>query len=177
MPDWKPANLKAQFNSAQKKGWIDAFKGAGEKYSYPAALLMAIASRETNMQNIIGDGGHGYGIMQIDVRSFPDWCHSGVWHDAKAGIMKGALVLHTKQEQVRHSQGTKLKIGNTAFTGTANLAAADLLHISVAAYNSGLWAYYSFVKFSDPDRKTTGHDYSKDVFARQAHFETYLKSA
>jgi hypothetical protein len=41
-------------------------------------ILMAIASRETNMRNIIGDGGHGYGIMQIDDRSFPEWCNSGL---------------------------------------------------------------------------------------------------
>lgn len=36
---------------------------------------MAIASRETNMHNVVGDGGHGYGIMQIDDRNFPE----GLW--------------------------------------------------------------------------------------------------
>ena len=46
------------------------FKTAAERYQLPPEILLAIASRETNMRNIIGDGGHGYGIMQIDDRSF-----------------------------------------------------------------------------------------------------------
>ncbi len=68
---------------------------------------MAIASRETNMRNIVGDGGHGYGIMQIDDRSYPDWCHSGLWKDATAGIQKGASVLDAKRETIRDGQGRK----------------------------------------------------------------------
>ena len=67
--------------------------------------FVAIASRETNMRNIIGDGGHGYGIMQIDDRSFPEWTNSGLWKDVSAAIQKGALVLHSKQQTIRNGQG------------------------------------------------------------------------
>jgi hypothetical protein len=66
-------------------------RSAAERYQLPPEILLAIASRETNMRNIIGDGGHGYGIMQIDDRSFPEWCNSGLWKDVNAAIQKGAL--------------------------------------------------------------------------------------
>src|SRR5690242_12091466 len=46
---------------------------------------MGIASRESKVRNIIGDGGDGYDIMQIDDRSFPECCHSGLWKNV-AGI-------------------------------------------------------------------------------------------
>jgi hypothetical protein len=170
MASWTEKNLKSQFKLAQDNGWIAVFRKAGKDYDFPAAIVMAIASRETNMKNIIGDGGHGYGIMQIDDRSFPDWCHSGIWKDAKAGIIKGATVLDSKRESIRLGQGKKLKVGGVSFTGKSGLTAAELLQTSLAAYNSGLWAYYSLSKFGDPDRKTTGKDYSRDTLARAAVF-------
>jgi hypothetical protein len=56
-------DLARQFERAKQNGWIRFFKDAAKRYQFPRNLL-AIASRETNMRNIIGDGGHGYGIMQ-----------------------------------------------------------------------------------------------------------------
>jgi soluble lytic murein transglycosylase-like protein len=78
MTGWAEEDLRRQFQRAKKNGWLQTFKKAAEKYDFPPEVLLAIASRETNMRNIIGDGGHGYGIMQIDDRSFPEWCHSGL---------------------------------------------------------------------------------------------------
>src|SRR6478752_8426300 len=77
MANWTENDLKRQFERAKKNGWIKTFKSAAATYQFPPEVLMAIASRETNMRNIIGDGGHGYGLMQIDDRSFPEWCNSG----------------------------------------------------------------------------------------------------
>lgn len=37
----------------------------------PPKLLYAVGSRETNLTNEIGDGGHGFGIWQRDNRSHP----------------------------------------------------------------------------------------------------------
>ena len=98
MANWTENDLKRQFERAKKNGWIKTFKSAAATYQFPPEVLMAIASRETNMRNIIGDGGHGYGLVQIDDRSFPEWCNSGLWKDPLAGIHKGALVLHSKQQ-------------------------------------------------------------------------------
>jgi hypothetical protein len=125
------------------------------------------------MRNIVGDGGHGYGIMQIDDRAFPEWVHSGLWKDAAAGVQKGALVLDGKREAIRLGQGKSLKVAGYGFTGVM-LSPTELLRTAVAAYNSGLWAYYSISKTGDPDARTTGKDYSKDVLARQKVFESLL---
>jgi hypothetical protein len=35
----------------------------------PRWLLYAVGSRETNLRDVVGDGGHGHGIFQLDDRS------------------------------------------------------------------------------------------------------------
>ena len=174
--DWQPHHMKAQFKLAVKNGWVDAFEEAAAKRGFPVAVLMAIASRETNMRNIIGDGGHGYGLMQIDDRSFADWCKSGAWKEGAQGIAMGALVLDQKRTQIEQGKGKKLKVGNTSFTG-ANFTDAELLQIAVAAYNSGLRSYMNFSLNGNPDKGTTGHDYSADVMNRSERFKALLASA
>jgi len=39
------------------------------EYRLPPWLLFAVGSRETNLTNEVGDGGHGYGVWQLDNRS------------------------------------------------------------------------------------------------------------
>ena len=59
----------------------------------------------------------------------------------------------------------------------AVLGAAALrmtLTTAVAAYNSGLWAYYDLSKTGDPDRHTTGRDYSADTIRRAQVFRKFL---
>jgi len=175
MTSWTEEDLRRQFQRAKKNRWLQTFKKTSEKYGFPPELVMAIASRETNMRNIIGDGGHGYGIMQIDDRSFPEWCHSGLWKDVSAGIQKGALVLQSKLETIRNGQGKRLSVGGKSFTGKKNLTKAELLTTATAAYNSGLWAYYDLSKTGDPDRHTTGRDYSTDTLRRAQVFRKLLR--
>ncbi len=86
MPDWTANDLTREFGVARRSGWIDAFDAAAKDYLFPVGLLLAIASRETNMRSIVGDGGHGYGLMQIDDRSCPHWCHSGGWNNVAGCI-------------------------------------------------------------------------------------------
>jgi Transglycosylase SLT domain len=174
MANWTERGLTKQFERVKKNGWIRFFKSAAERYQFPPEILLAIASCETNMRNIIGDGGHGYGIMQIDDRSFPEWCNSGLWKDVNASIQKGALVLHSKQQTIRNGQGKRLKVGSTPFVGKAHLSKDELLRTAIAAYNSGLRAYYNLTRHGDPDRRTTGRDYSKDVLKRAQVFRKLL---
>jgi hypothetical protein len=174
MANWTKVDLQREFQLAADNGWIADFQQAATDYAFPVEVLVAIASRESDMRNIVGDGGHGFGIMQIDDRSFPDWCHSGAWKDAGAGIQRGALVLDSKREQVRSGQGKNLSVGGVAFQGVANLADEDLLRIAVAAYNCGLWAYCSFSQEGDPDLKSTQGDYSADTLLRASVFRELL---
>jgi hypothetical protein len=41
-----------------------------QAYGLPSALLFAVGSRETNLTNEVGDGGHGWGVWQRDNRSW-----------------------------------------------------------------------------------------------------------
>ena len=44
-------------------------------HGLPRMMLFAIGSRETNLTNEVGDGGHGHGVWQLDDR----------WHQRRAG--------------------------------------------------------------------------------------------
>lgn len=174
--NWTNDDLKNQFNRVKANGWLTAFQKAGTDYSFPVEVLLGIASRETNMQNIVGDGDHGFGIMQIDIGSYGDWCTSGAWKDVGASIQKGALVLNSKRDQIRSGQGQNLTIGHQNFVGGDGLTDDQLLRISIAAYNAGLWAYYGFSVDGNPDEKTTQGNYSADTLRRAAVFKTLLSS-
>ena len=169
--------LDQQFAYAKAQGWLPAFAQAAKDYDLPEALLMAIASRETNMRNIVGDGGHGYGLMQIDIRSFPEWVSSGAWHYAAQVIEKGAQVLDQKLTQIRAGVGKSLHIGGTSFIGHPFSSQEDELRCATAAYNAGLWPFYCHSTGKPIDSMTTGHNYSTDVWQRRALFEALLRDS
>jgi Transglycosylase SLT domain len=173
--------LKA-FDRADELGWISFFREAARENNFEPELLMAIGYRETHLDpkylKVPGDNGHGYGLMQIDNRSFPEWVNSGAWKNAKPCIDKGAEVLDSKRTEIQKGIGEKLTLKTLAgvayeFEGK-QITGADLLRVTVAAYNCGLWAYYHFSKGNDVDRGTRGQDYSKDVLAKAARFKPLL---
>lgn len=169
--------IQREFAYAKAQGWLALFAQAASLYNFSTALLMGIASRETNMKNIEGDfqGGsyHGYGLMQIDIGSYPEFCRSGEWRDVGKSIHMGALVLNSKQIQIHDGIGKQLRVKSTVFTGES-IDGGNLNRTAVAAYNAGLWAYYSMTAYGDPDRFTTGHNYSADVISRMAQFSICL---
>ena len=67
-----PKQLKGQLESARRGGLLAACAAEG-KAGLPPALLLAIASRETNCTDILGDGGHGRGYFQIDDGAHGEW--------------------------------------------------------------------------------------------------------
>lgn len=135
------------------------FESAGSKYGIDPALLAGIASRETNVQNIIGDGGHGHGLMQIDDRSHGLFTSSPLALNEAANIDYGAGVLHSYYRQAL-SRG---------------LSGAAALRAAVAGYNAGAGRCIAAVLAGhDPDVYTTGHDYSRDVLDRAAAIRAAL---
>jgi hypothetical protein len=174
--------IRKAYDRADELGWIPYFRDAAEANDFAPELLMAIGYRETNLNpkylKVAGDNGHGYGLMQIDNRSFAEWVNSGKWKKAQECIDKGAEVLSSKRKEIQDSIGEKLTVKTLAGTSYEfegkQIAGADLLRVTVAAYNCGLWAYYHFSKGHDVDRGTTGQDYSKDVLAKAARFKPLL---
>lgn len=151
--------LVQQFNRARANGWIEFFAEGAQRFNWPTALLMAIASRETNMRNILGDGGHGHGIMQIDDRSFPDFTSSGRWRVPRLNILKGAEVLSGKRQ----------------FLSRRGVAGETLMRASVAAYNGGEGRVIrAITRGLSVDSVTTQRNYSADVLARAAVFRELL---
>lgn len=154
---WTRLALKQQFERVTASHWLPYFQTAALDYGIPVHVLLGVASRETNCRNIIGDGGHGHGIMQIDDRSYPAWCNRGIWKDVGESIRMGAYVLAEKRRQISPS-----------------IPVEDRLKVALAAYNAGtrhiIHDYFSGVV----DRHTTGQDYSKDVLKRAEVFKELL---
>ena len=69
-----PQDLLAQYQRANRD-W-PFITDTNTRYGFPPCLLHAVASRETNMRNIRGDGGHGHGVFQLDDR----------WHQIPPGF-------------------------------------------------------------------------------------------
>jgi peptidoglycan hydrolase-like protein with peptidoglycan-binding domain len=140
----------AQADLPSLKKYKDAFAAAGAKHGLPPALLAAIASRESRAGAVLdsrgrGDGGNGFGLMQIDFRYHTPkgGPHSAQHIDQAAGILKGML--------------NEVKRNHPDWTPEQQLRGA------VAAYNSGTG---NVKTLSGMDRGTTGNDYSNDVWAR-----------
>jgi len=150
----------------------------GESDGIGAALLLALGSRETNMRNIAGDGGHGRGWLQIDDRFHREFlathrgCDSGSFtptHDSAAA--NGRVPTLTA--------GTIYAIGllraNMRFARSNGVPEAKVLRFAVAAYNAGAAGALAGLEEGDVDGRTTGRDYSKDVFARKAAIARILE--
>lgn len=173
--------FQIEFARAKASGWIDAFAAAGAPYGYSSALLMGLASRETNMKNMAGDFhdgiAHGYGLLQVDIGTDREFCLSGAWHDPLQSIKRGVAILHAKQIEIENGMGRTLFIRTAAKTYSfvgAQLSAGDENRTTIAAYNGGLWAYYGMTVHGNPDIYTTQHNYSADVISRMGQFATLL---
>lgn len=172
-------DLRHQYERARANGWLPHFVEAGRAWRLPAALLLAVASRETNVRNIKGDyrGGqyHGYSLMQLDIGSHRAWIDSGAWRAPRQAIHKGAQALAEKRAECIAALGRRVRSGSASVLVPPALAEADLLRCAVAAYNTGTArALSGFVRYGDPDRFTTGRDYSRMVLARAHTFESFL---
>lgn len=171
-------HLKSQHDQVKARGWWAYLEEAVSRF-FPEippvdpALLFAIGSRETNWNPEYlerpGDNGHGFGLMQIDIRSFADWVASGAWHDPRECTLKGAEVLRAKYDDALALEGKPIKRtsgGRTFSVIGIPLTVQDRVRVAVASYNSGRWAYYHASKGRSPDRGSTGGDYSADVLER-----------
>ena len=156
MLNWTEADLTDQFRDAAATGWLPYFETAAHQTGLPIELLLGVASRETNIRNIKGDlrNGiyHGYGVMQVDIGTQPDFCRTWTAGEAQGSIHCGAQVLAGKRNYLAHRGITDLKA-------------------VAAAYNTGEGNVFRSIRAgADPDRTTSGGDYGFDVLARTEIF-------
>lgn len=102
---------------------------------------------------------HGFGYMQIDVKSYPDFVNSGDWQDPHKTFLKAIEVLDEKRNYiVAHTSGLGNEILDRATT---------------AAYNCGQGNVMGALRGKkDIDTYTFNHDYSSEVWRFRSIYHT-----
>jgi hypothetical protein len=154
--NWTEADLRRQLQHAVSSGWMPCFDAVAQGSHFEIEFLLAIASRETNLRNIKGDfrdgEWHGFGMMQVDIRTAPEFCCGWTPDQVEGSIEHGGKILAEKRASLATKGITDLKSIAAAY----NPGAANVIH----SHQAGL----------DADRTTTGHDYGSDVIARMGSF-------
>lgn len=132
-------------------------------------LLVALGTRETNLTNVVShSGGRDRGVFQINVdyhraalERLPG-CPSGAWtpepgrNAAEDGYVPtlhdGAVVAYMI-----------LVNGHKYALNTLGLRGGAAIRFALAAYNAGVGGAQSGQQQGDPDKFTTGSNYSSDV--------------
>lgn len=178
MANWSVKDLTNQYNRAKRLGWLPHVADAASAFGHTPWDLLAVGSRESNLDpkylRITGDHGNGFGPWQVDKRYFPEWTRTDAWKDPREAVFKGADILARKRQEILDTKGKRQTVtsrsgSKATFTGKP-FTHEQLRLISFAAYNSGMWAYYHFSQSGNPDRGTTGKDYSADVNQRSKVF-------
>lgn len=116
-------------------------------YKLPQFLLYAVASRETNMTNEVGDGGHGHGMFQLDDR----------WHKIPDGFDSDVNL--------------QAKTAANMLQGLINVFPGDL-KAAVSSYNTGVNnARAGIHDTGNSDAYTAGGDYGGDVLGRMQYLQ------
>lgn len=121
------------------------FAAIEAQHELPYMLLFAVASRETNMTNEVGDNGHGHGMFQLDDRS----------HTIPPGFDSNVVVQAT-------TAAGMLKSLITHYNGNVLYAAC--------AYNCGIGGTDSGIRLhSNPEYNTAHGNYGTDVINRMMY--------
>lgn len=158
---------------------VDELARRGAPDFIGVALILAIGLRETWLQNIAGDGGHGRGWLQMDDRSQTAWlrqhagCRSGSWefaHGHRAlehGYVPGLTASTAHAIDLLH--------GNYNFLRQHGLSTAHAERGAVAAYNCGAGNALAGFRRGSVDAYTTGRDYAAWVTGTKPIVVTELK--
>jgi peptidoglycan hydrolase-like protein with peptidoglycan-binding domain len=154
------AELKREQKVARGNGWDAVCREAEREKSLPAGILLAVASRETGMADVVGDSGHGRGLFQIDDRSWKEWltAHGAAGPGQTPPVGDAARLAAAYLSE------------NLAFGRKNGVASADLLKFALSAYNAGAGGAIRGYREGDSDLHTTGGDYGRDVLGRLAGF-------
>lgn len=144
-------------------------------------LILAIGVRESDLRNIVGDGGHGRGFLQIDDRYHDEWlasvqgCRDGEWKRsyesaAPAGRVPPLVPMARYAVHLLH--------GNLAYAKRNGVPKRKQVPFAVAAYNCGAGgALAGWREDDNPDKYTTGGNYAADVLKMRAEANRWLKRA
>ena len=161
-------DIAMELRRLRNTGFDVKLKARADANGLLPSYFFAIASRETNCVNELGDFqdgvAHGVGIVQIDIqheiaRIARD---SGSWRtDPDPLIAFGAQLL-----------AACIAAAARAFP---NLGENEHLKIAASGYNCGIQGAISAAQGGgDSDAPTTGQNYGQDVMARMALFDQLM---
>jgi hypothetical protein len=167
MPTPSKAILLKQLQGLRNTGFDQKLNQFADQHGLETPFFFAIASRETNCTNILGDfqhgEAHGVGIVQIDIQHkiALDARNSGSWKTNPDPLIDfGAQIL---QNNIARAQEK-----------FPDLEVPQQLKIASSGYNCGIERAVKGAQQGDSDKFTTGHDYGRDVLARMAIFEELI---
>lgn len=157
-------DVGAQLEAAREAGIVDICLEAERQAKLPRGLLLAIASRESRCRDVVGDGGHGRGLFQIDDRYHGEWLAR---HGA--GAPGGTPPVGDAGEYAAGLLVTGLDYGRRN-----GVRASDLLKFAASAYNAGAAGALRGYRRGDSDLETASRDYGADVLERLGVVQRWL---
>ena len=159
--------LRNELQRLRNSGFAVKLEQQATAKGFSASFFFAIASRETNCVNELGDfqdgEAHGVGIIQIDIqhpiaRQARD---DGTWRTNPDPLIEfGAQML---AQNIQKAQ-----------TDLPTFTPQEQLKVAASGYNCGIVRAISGAQNGDSDAHTTGHNYGRDVMARMAIFEELI---
>jgi hypothetical protein len=149
-PDWL-----AGIAYRETGGLINKYGNVGTKPEIMHTIMRGDFSKRTGEKEA---SFHGYGYWQIDIGSFPEFVKSGDWKDPLKCCIKAIDVLEGKRLYLE----SKLP----------KLGGEDLQRAITAAYNCGEGNVTKvLLAGQDVDTRTTGHNYSAEVWQRRSFYK------
>jgi len=161
-------DLETQVARVRANGTLALYQRAAEAHGLPVALVVAIASRETNCQNELGDydsddSPRAVGSMQLDVQHqlARQAIADGSWRDNQWPIIDACCAI--------------LAAGAAWARATwPTYTERQWLKLCCDAYNGGEGGAAAGARHGNADLYTTGHDYGSDVLERMDVLEGLL---
>ncbi len=158
LPGIQASRQMAETDLSRVKAIADTFCTAASKFGVPAAVLAAIASRESRCGNVLlngwGDNGNAFGVMQVDKR----------YHQPEG------LTEPTSLEHIEQATGILASYLEEVEKKHPDWEDPFILKGAAVAYNSGV----SNVRTkTGMDIGTTGNDYGSDVMARAQYYANH----
>jgi hypothetical protein len=179
MMEIPPATLLAQHRALSTSQRQAIGRAVAKAPHVDRALLEALMSRETNMRNITGDGGHGRGIVQADDRFQEAFlrsvkgCDSGTNDPKYRSAWPKGLVPTIAAGAIFATRTLEANVGECIREGVHD---GDRLFVAVAGYNRGLHGAILAYKQGGgraADAGTANGNYATDVLERAAYLRKH----
>ncbi len=152
--------------------------GEGNPDGISGALILALGSRESGMQNILNPAGTDRGWLQVSDKYHRDWlesvpgCPSGSWSPAKGKT--AASPGHAPRHADAARYAIRLLKDARAFAREHNVEPSLQVQFAITAYNAGAGGAIRGYREGDLDKYTTGGEYGENVLERKTAVVRWL---